>query len=188
MTTFEAFRCGACGGQVTLVAKAGRRRFLKPGFLVEIPADYAIPTCAKCGETYLDPDQAESLDRRLEEVHGDVSRSHWAARVETLKKRHSTSQRTIATVLGITPSHLSHVLAGTTEPSVPLTRLVDALEACPAEFLRHLKRSEGLVAALRPTPKFSGFIEITIPNTDESNQEKSARADAAAVRRLEAIG
>jgi hypothetical protein len=43
----------------------GRTRSLEYGKPLPVPEDFLIPTCAKCGETYMDPDRAEILDALL---------------------------------------------------------------------------------------------------------------------------
>jgi hypothetical protein len=61
----DRFRCCECGGQVHPVAGVGRTRSLEYGKPLPVPDDFLIPTCAKCGETYMDPDRAEVLDAFL---------------------------------------------------------------------------------------------------------------------------
>jgi len=53
-----------CGGDLVAVARAGR---VAPfaGHQLEVPADFAIPTCALCGAESLDPETAGRLDAEL---------------------------------------------------------------------------------------------------------------------------
>jgi len=56
--------CGDCGGELISLARPGR---IAPfaGHQLEVPADFAIPTCARCGAESLDPESAGRLDAAL---------------------------------------------------------------------------------------------------------------------------
>jgi hypothetical protein len=61
-----------CGGAIQLLKCPGRSWFYK-GISIKIPDNYAIPTCVGCGDEYLDPPQAESLDNILEQVYRKIT-------------------------------------------------------------------------------------------------------------------
>jgi hypothetical protein len=53
-----------CGGDLVAVTRPGR---IAPfaGHQLEVPADFAIPTCERCGAESLDPETAQRLDAAL---------------------------------------------------------------------------------------------------------------------------
>ena len=59
------FDCDLCRGPVTKATGPGRTREYRAGITLEIPEDLAIPTCRKCGETYLTTAEAEALEEVL---------------------------------------------------------------------------------------------------------------------------
>lgn len=61
-------RCVECGGEVKLLAQAGRTREFRRGMELPIPAAFEIPTCSKCGEEYMVPEISDELDRILGKV------------------------------------------------------------------------------------------------------------------------
>lgn len=60
-----------CGGAIQLLKRPGRYWFYK-GVSIRVPENFPIPTCVGCGEEYLNPDQAESLDNILEAVYRKI--------------------------------------------------------------------------------------------------------------------
>ncbi len=59
--------CGECGGEIALVAKAGRTARYA-GQTVEVPADLEIPTCTGCGEEYFNEEYAGKFDDALKKA------------------------------------------------------------------------------------------------------------------------
>ncbi len=64
----ESFHCGECGGIVTPRPGIDRTRSLEYGKPLPVPDDFLILTCGDCGETYMDPDTSDVLDRLLAEL------------------------------------------------------------------------------------------------------------------------
>lgn len=60
---FQVFVCASCGGQVRLIACAGRTREYKRGIFLEVPDSMEIPTCSGCGETYWDGRLSEAFEK-----------------------------------------------------------------------------------------------------------------------------
>lgn len=60
-----------CGGAIQLLKRPGRSWFYK-GISIKIPDSYTIPTCDRCGEEWLNPDQADALDDILEAVYRKI--------------------------------------------------------------------------------------------------------------------
>jgi hypothetical protein len=54
---------------VRLLAGQGRTREYKRGVRMQIPDDFLLPTCAKCGETFWIPEISNVLDAILEKQY-----------------------------------------------------------------------------------------------------------------------
>lgn len=54
--------CLSCGGPVETLAREGRTMGYRRGKTVRIPPDLGIPTCARCGESYVDRAAARAID------------------------------------------------------------------------------------------------------------------------------
>jgi len=72
--------------------------------------------------------------------------------VTTLCQRHGVSQRDVEVACAVTPSYLSHVIAGRKQASVTLTRLVESFVANGAELDRHLAGRPWSSAGYIPFP------------------------------------
>lgn len=57
----EGGRCGECGGTVKLIAKPGRTCKIFCDTYIEIPEDFPLLTCTKCGDEYSVPEVNEVL-------------------------------------------------------------------------------------------------------------------------------
>jgi transcriptional regulator with XRE-family HTH domain len=139
MSTFQPFHCGECGTTVQLATGSGRTREYVRGYNVPIPDDFEIPTCPNCGEIYVVPEVAEELSAVLRREFLRLQQRHYRQMVKILTERHGVAQKDIVQACGVTPSYLSHVLAGKRQASVTLTRLLEAFVANPAELDRHLE-------------------------------------------------
>jgi hypothetical protein len=140
MSAFKSFSCGECGHQVGLHAGPGRTHDYAVGVTIAIPDDFPIPTCPRCGEVYILPEVAEELEPILREKFLSAQSEHYCALVKILALRHNVTKKDIVRTCGITPSYLSHVLAGKRQASTTLTRLLEAFVADGSEFERHVNR------------------------------------------------
>lgn len=59
-------RCPECGGKVEFRTAFGRTREYRRGVALEIPDDFPIPACSKCGEEIMIPEVSDELDRIAE--------------------------------------------------------------------------------------------------------------------------
>lgn len=134
------FECTQCGGRVSPRVSSGRTRVFRVGVPpMPIPEDFEIPTCSRCGETYVLPENEPALHARLREAFlrwQSVNFERWVSDLETI---HSVTRSRIARACGVTPSHLSHLLAGKDMASETLQNLIEAYVASPREFARRLK-------------------------------------------------
>lgn len=136
---FIPFDCAACGGRVKLSAKAGRVREYRRGLALPVPREFRIPTCTECGEEYLSVEQAEELERLQAPAYREWQATHLKEVVRSIQSRHGVTLRQIEAACDITPTYLSHLLAGRKEASLTLVRLLEAQSLYPAEFERQLR-------------------------------------------------
>ena len=119
-------RCPECGGNVELCAKSGRTREHRRGVEMDIPADFGIPTCVKCGEEMLSAKISERLEAILQEQYLKQQADQLRACIQILKVRHQVTQQEIEDACGVTRSYLSHLVSGKREASSTLMRLVES--------------------------------------------------------------
>lgn len=132
--------CAECGKPVRLLKGSGRTREYVRGVALPIPDDFLIPTCTSCGETYMTEEISSKLDPILKRQFLKRQGEHFRRLINILILRHGITQREIVRVCGITPSYLSHVLAGKRQASITLTRLLEALVDSSSEFERPGRR------------------------------------------------
>ena len=65
LKAFKPFTCIECGGSVQLRSGMGRTRECVRGVKSKIPDDFLLPTCGRCGETYMSPEISSVLDELL---------------------------------------------------------------------------------------------------------------------------
>lgn len=66
----QSFCCSECGGKVRITTGPGRTREYKRGIPpLPLPDDFPLPTCERCGETYVLAETEEELSRILEESY-----------------------------------------------------------------------------------------------------------------------
>lgn len=136
----DSFVCSLCGGQVSPRSEPGRLREYRRGVpKLPIPAEIAIPTCSACGELYFDQELSAKLEQLMLPAFLAWQRDHLGRLVSELQRRHGATKRQVAGICGVTPSYLSHLLAGTEKSSPTLQRLVEAFVAKPSEFARHMR-------------------------------------------------
>ena len=68
-------KCPECGGIVVPLACAGRTTPYRKLKELQIPEDFEIPTCDKCGEEYINAELAEALDAVLEIRYNELIES-----------------------------------------------------------------------------------------------------------------
>lgn len=181
--TRSDFRCSNCGGQVKLHAGGERFRTFRWGLSLPIPQDVEIPTCEKCGETYVSAEQTAELERRMQDVFKHWAADHVGRIVKILAQRHSVNLRQIARICDITPSHLSHILGAQKPPSVTLIRLLEAFVACGSEFDRQRQGKPFQIGRAFPHAVRSpqvGFVELPAGGYGEKPQMVSATSETAA--------
>ncbi|MBI4704421.1 MAG: hypothetical protein HY744_25235 [Deltaproteobacteria bacterium] len=148
---FEPFTCPECGGTVRLTTGPGRTREYRRGVPpLAVPDELPIPTCEDCGDSFVLVETEGELNKALDDRYREWQRDHLARVVALLQRRHDATKRQVASSAGITPSHLSHLLAGQDAASATLLRLFESLAAYPPEFERHLQGRTFLMPAPFP--------------------------------------
>lgn len=138
MSSKRLFHCAECGGDVVLAVGPGRTELHRRGVELPVPADFAIPTCRLCGETYLTADESARLAELQRPAFDELLKRQAAKLVELLTARHRIPLRRLEAACGVTATYLSHVTSGDKVPSVQLLRLLEAFHAAPDELERHL--------------------------------------------------
>lgn len=138
MREFEPFRCSECGHEVHLARGAGRTREYVRGVVLPIPEDFELPTCSSCGELHMIPEFSTRLDALLRARYLREQSVHCRELVELLLASHGITQGDVEAACAVTPSYLSHVLAGRKQASITLIRLLEAFVSDGGELERHL--------------------------------------------------
>lgn len=146
---FKPFQCGLCNAPVQLAQGPGRTREYRRGVALPVPANFAIPTCTACGEEYLSVDRAESLDVLQAPAYATWQKEHFTKVVDSIRTRHGVTLRQVESACDVTPTYLSHVLAGRKEASTTLLCLLEAYSLHPDEFARRRSGESWEVAHAR---------------------------------------
>jgi hypothetical protein len=146
------FSCAKCGGPVAPRKRAGRLYEFKRGVPpLEIPADMPVPECSQCHELYISEPLAEQLEEVMRGPFIAWQAQHLDGIVDLLAARHRLNKAQIARLAGITPSYLSHLLAGEHDiASETVLRLMEAFAKCSEEVERH---KAGLAFDVSAAPK-----------------------------------
>ena len=134
----HASRCARCGGR-SIRRRTGVRRFrpfrMMPA--VPLPADLAIPTCARCYTEHIDEKTAETLAAALLVAYESELRRR--AREAVAAVCQYTSQRQLERLVGLSQGYLCRLHAGQGTPSAALVALLALLAREPWARLRELE-------------------------------------------------
>lgn len=130
------FQCPECGGHVAPRPAKGLTWALRPGHPLQVPSSVKVPTCDGCGESYLGPEDGKALTRAVRKQALTEQASEVRHHVEVLQRRHAVTVRQIEAALAVTPSYLSHLMAGRKLASETLLRLLAVFAKHPATFPR----------------------------------------------------
>jgi hypothetical protein len=73
---FAARRCHKCEtGKLSLLAQPGRKTNFRNAFDLDVPADFEIPTCDRCGCEWFDTATAEAFDATMEPIYRALRKS-----------------------------------------------------------------------------------------------------------------
>lgn len=137
MTT--TFSCPECGGKVA--PRTGKNRLfeLRRGVPpLALPESLSIPQCSGCGELFVPEDRIAEVEACLRGPYLAWQAEHLCKLTDLLAERHRLTKGQVARLAGVTPSHLSHLLAGAKDmASETLLRLIEAFAKCSAEVERH---------------------------------------------------
>jgi hypothetical protein len=130
------FDCDYCEGDVVLSTGPGRTYDFRTGITLEIPEDFATAICQSCGRSYLTSEEAERLERQFAT---SKQAAECRSLVDAIQRETGYTQRQIVLAAGVTPSHLSHVMAGDKQPSATLFGLLECLARHPEEARRRVE-------------------------------------------------
>lgn len=133
-------RCGATHS-VRPLGRVGRTAPFRTIPALPLPADFALPTCARCGTEYLDAELRAALRSLLSRLYAAELRRRAALAVSSLSS--VTSQRRIERLLGLSQGYLSRLKAGAGTPSPALVVQLQQLALDPLPRLRELERLWG---------------------------------------------
>lgn len=131
-------KCPECGeGQVSPLARFGRRWRYRTIPDLPIPANLEIPTCSSCDADYIDLETAKRLDRALAPAYEEAMRRKATQSLDILAER-GIRQRNIEPLLGLSNGYLSKIRGGK-ETSPPLVSILMLLASDP-QLIERLKK------------------------------------------------
>ncbi len=143
-------KCPLCGGRVRPTAKRGRVGRHRNVRDLPIPADLEIPTCAKCGEAYVDLATGRALDAALKAAYDERLRA--AARTAIASIIASVTQKDLERRLGLAHGYVSKLLAGKKTPSYDLAAHLVLLARSPKRRLEEEAEAMGGVGLSLKAP------------------------------------
>lgn len=153
--TNALFDCDYCDGKVVMSTGTGRSHDFRTGIVLEIPEEFATAACQSCGRSYLTTEEAEQLDRLFETKLAEECRTL----VARIQSQTGLSQKQVELAAGVTPTYLSHVMAGRKQPSATLFGLLECLARHPTEALRRIEHMHWAA----PLPQLDWIVENTSP-------------------------
>jgi DNA-binding transcriptional regulator YiaG len=122
--------CPACDvGHLRLVAKSGRRMPLKQIPDLEIPSDFAIPTCDRCDAEIIGDKELATLDTVMKATYADALSKKSEQAIRDLNE--AIHQRELERLIGVSAGYVSKLKHSQAEPSGPITALLMLLAAEP---------------------------------------------------------
>jgi transcriptional regulator with XRE-family HTH domain len=135
----EGLACPSCTDGEIVMRKAGPGRRVRYRHIpdLETPAELELPTCAACGQQWLDAEASRRLEGALEEAYRAELVRKAERSIETLRQH--IPQRELERLLGVSAGWLSKVKNGK-ETSAPMAALLMLLAEQPhrVESLRRL--------------------------------------------------
>ena len=142
MKTEVLRKCKECGkGKIRPTARAGRSMPYRNMKALEIPADFLIPTCDKCGAEWIDESTAEALDEALEKAYRRILRERVKKAIDVIAKY--VSQKRLESLLGISQGYLSRLRSGERDPSPELVSNLVLISRDPAARVEELEQLWG---------------------------------------------
>ena len=129
--------CPICGGRISLVTSNREVRIGKRS--VSVRAE--LPTCSKCGEVYLSPDEADQLQRRAATAIREQDNLMSPERIRRLRQKLGLTQTQLEKLLGTGAKTVVRWERGTVFQNVATDSLLRVLAHCPqaVHFLAQLR-------------------------------------------------
>ena len=136
MSEFKPRRCRECGeGTIRPLAKAGRRMPFRNLPALAVPRSFAIPTCDRCGNEWIDPRTAAALDEVLQAVYTDELHKRLDVALEQILTL-GIPQRKLEQLLGLSAGYLSRLRG---RRGVASAQVVSALALLAGDPKRRVK-------------------------------------------------
>lgn len=134
--------CSKCGhDKLTKVARAGRTIPFRNVPALPVPADFLIPTCARCRHEELDEGTVTEMQRILVSVYNRLLQRRVRKAIVSLSVH--WSQARLEKLLGLSQGYLSRLKVGDAVPSPELVSNLASLALDPVCRLRELERYWG---------------------------------------------
>jgi hypothetical protein len=143
-------RCALCGGSVVLIARPGRTSAHRNLSALEVPATLELPTCADCGEEYLDSGASAALNEALENAYQEVLRKLISKTISDLGPK--VPKYRLERLLGLSRGYLSKLPEKNT--SAALVCLLTLIARDPEHAISRLEemwKPFGLLPVPKPT-------------------------------------
>lgn len=123
------------------VTRAGRFARYKTMQQMEIPEDFEIPTCERCGAEWLDAKTAQALDKVLAVAYrAELSRRAQESIDKIAQRR---PQRRLEELLGLSQGYLSKLKSGDRAASPELVAQLALVARNPEKRIRELEEFWG---------------------------------------------
>ncbi|MEK2646448.1 type II toxin-antitoxin system MqsA family antitoxin [Bdellovibrio sp. BCCA] len=116
----KKMQCPVCGGLVEKKNIKGKTFQWKWFSEVPVLSNYYLPVCSKCGEMFINPEAARSLDIFLKDSVLSATKEF----LRKLKENSKLSQKELADDIGISEVYLSSLIGGKKVPSLSVFNLI----------------------------------------------------------------
>lgn len=131
-------KCQSCGAGVELVRDTRDVPYTYKGktvIIANVPADY----CPSCGDSIMDPEQAQDYSDRLLAIRTEFNNGRYSAQyIAAVRKKLGLDQRAAGELFGGGVNAFGRYESGKTVPSVALVELLTILDGHP-ELLDEVK-------------------------------------------------
>lgn len=108
--------CPECGGEVAPKTAAGRTMPYRVMTALELPESLEIPTCAGCGEQYIDGEVNDSIERLLSEAYTKALAERAELALEKLIA--VAPKRKLEMIFGLSQGYLSRLRSRRLSPQL----------------------------------------------------------------------
>jgi hypothetical protein len=141
MTTKDnAGVCFECGGPLVLEGSGSSFTYCR-GSDLELPPDFLVPTCTKCGAEFFDEELEKKARELIQPIFLERQTKHLKFLLARIQDKTHMSMREIEKACGVLGTSLTPILSGEIEASDTLVGLLESFARYPAEAKRRLSRN-----------------------------------------------